>query len=81
MPTRAGKTQTVFSSFSRERAGAVLEMLGQAGYHSHVLPSRQQSVVRGQEVLYSVNVPCDELLAARVLLATSYHSDDNSQDA
>jgi hypothetical protein len=81
MPSRAGKTQTVFSSFSRDRADAAVKILGQAGYLSHVIPSRQQSAVPGREVLYTVNVPCDELRAASELLATSHGPDDDSQTA
>jgi hypothetical protein len=69
MTTWAGKHQTVFSSADQARAESASQVLAEAGYHPLPVSPTRHPPVAGCRVLHRVDVPVEEMQAAREVLA------------
>ena len=69
MTTRAGKHQTVFSSADEARAESASQVLVGAGYHPLPVSPARYPPMSGSRVTHRVDVPVEEMQAAREVLA------------
>ena len=79
MSTRAGKHQTIFSSGEEARAKSVWQFLSQAGYHPLPVSSTHNLLAPGSRAVHRVDVPAEEMRAAREVLAElGYEADTDN---
>jgi hypothetical protein len=76
MATRAGKHQTVFASGEEARAESAWGLLHRAGYHPLPISSTPHPPIPGCRVILRVDVPVEEMRAAREVLAQSGYEPD-----